>query len=154
MNAVLTMSRDNVALSKSDQLVWPATASSGALVGVLDIRAVFPRISEIVQQALPHDALALNFTDRAGRATLEARSTEDLPAHVWCPNVDGHDYAITSDLRRVRYRFTDYQRQVADSLVGAGYQSVLTILAFAQNQAMRLGFFSKQADAYSKHDVP
>ena len=167
MNAILTMSRDNVALSKSDQLVWPATAPSGALfvdetaiellraiAGVLDIRAVFPRISEIVQQVLPHDALALNFTDRVGRATLEARSTEDLPAHVWCPNVDGHDYAITSDLRRVRYRFADYQRQVADSLVGAGYQSVLTVLAFAQNQAMRLGFFSKQADAYSKHDVP
>ena len=44
------------------------------IAGVLDVKSVFPRISNIVQQVVPHDALGLRFTDHAGRATLEARS--------------------------------------------------------------------------------
>ena len=80
MNAVLTMNRDNVGLSESDQLLWPATPPSGALfvdetatellrtiAGVLDIRAVFPRVRlDNQQERMPlhfiqrHDAHARN----------------------------------------------------------------------------------------------
>src|SRR6266850_2190505 len=48
---------------------------------VLDIRSVFPRVSEIVKHVLLHDALELIFHDRSGRVTLEAQSTEDLTGH-------------------------------------------------------------------------
>ena len=48
---------------------------------VLDIRSVFPRISEIVKEMLPHDALDLMFHDRGGRVTLEAKSSDDLAGH-------------------------------------------------------------------------
>jgi len=53
-----------------------------AIAEVLDIRSVFRRVSGIVNQVLPHDALAVKFSDRAGNVALEARSAEDLPARV------------------------------------------------------------------------
>src|SRR5258705_4135869 len=165
MNAVLTMSRDDVDLSESDRLVWPAAAPSGALfvdetaaellrtiAGVLDIRTVFPRVSEIVQPVLRHDALALTFTDRAGRATLEARSSEELPVDAWSTSSDENEYTIASDLRRMRGRSADSERSIV-ALVAAGYRSALVVLAVAQNQAMRLAFFSKRPNAYSEHHV-
>jgi hypothetical protein len=46
----------------------------GTIAGVLDVTSVFPRISNIVQQVVPHDAPGLRFRDRTGRAALEARS--------------------------------------------------------------------------------
>src|SRR5262249_48766948 len=41
-----------------------------------------------------------------------------------------------------------------NALVAAGYRSVLSVRTVAQNQVMRLGFFSRQADAYTMEDVP
>ena len=41
---------------------------------VLDIRRVFPRVSAIAAQVLPHDGLALVFLDESNHLTLEARS--------------------------------------------------------------------------------
>ena len=168
MNAALTMSRDDLGVSESDQLVWSAphvAASSSSpflantatdllrtIAGVLDIRAVFPRVSEIVQQVLPHDALALRFTDRAGRATLEARSTDELPEHGWCTGPEEKDYTIASDLWRTRLGSADSERNI-NALVAARYRSALTVRAVAQNQLMRLGFFSRRANAYTLDDV-
>src|SRR5438552_18566742 len=67
---------------------------------VLDIRSVFPRVSEIVSQVLPHDALELVFHDRSGGVTLEARSTEDLTGAFGCSIKDDEAFYIVSDLRR------------------------------------------------------
>src|SRR5262249_43497434 len=118
MNAVLTMSPDDMEVRGSDSLVWAArhaaTASGSPFVadtstellrtiaGVLDIREVFPRVSDIVQEVVPHDALALKFSDHAGDLTLEARSTDDLPAHGWSytSGTADRDFSIVSDLRR------------------------------------------------------
>src|SRR5260370_40812137 len=46
---------------------------------VLDIRAVFPRVSEIANHVLPHDWLGLVFHDQADRVTLHAGSAESSP---------------------------------------------------------------------------
>src|SRR5258705_13577846 len=112
MNAVLTMSRDVPVLSERDRLARTATPSRTLFVGetatellrtiagVLDIRSVFPRISEIVQQVVPHDALGLRFADRAGRATREARSTVESPAQEWCATAEEKEYTIASGWRR------------------------------------------------------
>src|SRR6266446_2670077 len=100
---------------------------------VLDIRSVFPRVSEIVKEVLPHEALALKFSDRHGHGTLEARSTEELPAHDWCTRADDRDFSIVSDLRRLRSRFADGDPSI-NALIAAGYRSVLTVRTVAQNQ--------------------
>jgi Nif-specific regulatory protein len=120
---------------------------------VLDIRSVFPRVSEIVKDVLPHDALDLVFADRAGRVTLEARSNDDLAGHGWMGR-DEEPFSIATDLRRPRPRLVGCDPDVVDTLLAAGYRSVLTVRNVARHQVMRLGFFSKQPDAYSPQDVP
>jgi transcriptional regulator with PAS, ATPase and Fis domain len=124
------------------------------IAGVLDIRAVFPRISDIVKQVVPHDSLALKFSDRAGRITLEARSSRELPEHRWNAAPDGREFTIVSDLRRVPSQSTDDEPGDVDRLVAAGYRSMLSVRAVAQTQIMQLGFFSKQVNAYTHADVP
>ena len=70
---------------------------------VLDIRSVFPRVSEIVNQVLAHDALELVFHDRSGHVTLEARSAGDLTGAFGCSVTSDEPFYIVSDLRnRVR----------------------------------------------------
>ena len=61
-----------------------STALLRTIAEVLDIRAVFPRVSEIVKRVLGHDALELVLRDRNGDVTLEARSTEYLPGSRGC----------------------------------------------------------------------
>jgi transcriptional regulator with PAS, ATPase and Fis domain len=93
MNAV-SMSPDGISISEAKRMALlaghTATAPDGFLMPdvatellrtiaeVLDIRTVFGRVSEIVKQVLPHDDLELVFHDRAGHATLEARSTGEF----------------------------------------------------------------------------
>ena len=94
MNAVVSMSPGGVGISERDHLslvgrrpatesVRPHLADMSAdllrtIAEVLDIRSVFPRVSEIVKPVLRHDALHLMFYDRGGYVTLEARSTDDF----------------------------------------------------------------------------
>ena len=120
---------------------------------VLDIRAVFPRVSEIVKPVLGHDALELVLCDRNGHVTREARSTEYLPGHRGCAPKGDEAFHIVSDLRRPRPRLVGWDTDVDDDLIAAGYRSVLNIRSVARHQVMRLGFFSKQPDAYDPEDV-
>jgi DNA-binding NtrC family response regulator len=122
------------------------------IAGVLDIRSVFPRISEIVKKVVPHDGLALKFSDSAGHTTLEARSTDDLPEHGWSAASE-EDFSIVGDLRRMRPWSADTAATAVDRLVGAGYRSMLSVRAVAHTQVMQLGFFSKQATTYNADDV-
>jgi transcriptional regulator with PAS, ATPase and Fis domain len=121
---------------------------------VLDIRSVFPRVSEIVKHVLPHDALELMFHDRSGRVTLEAQSTEDLTGHPEWTETDDEPFHIVSDLRRPSSRFANGDRALVGHLLAAGYRSVLSVRSVARNQVMRLGFFSRYPDAYGLDDVP
>jgi transcriptional regulator with PAS, ATPase and Fis domain len=120
---------------------------------VLDIRDVFPRVSEIVNQVLPHDALELVFRDRSGRVTLEARSTEDLTGAFGCSVENDEAFYIVSDLRRPRSVTSGAPASAIDALVAAGYRSVLNVRSVARGQVMRLGFLSKQPGAYRPDDV-
>jgi DNA-binding NtrC family response regulator len=121
---------------------------------VLDIRSVFPRVSEIVRHVLPHDALELMFHDRSGQVTLEARSNEDLTGAFGCSVNDDEAFYILNDLRRPSSRLTSgAPSSVVDTLLAAGYRSVLNVRSVARDQVMRLGFLSKQADAYRPDDV-
>jgi GFO/IDH/MocA oxidoreductase family protein len=55
----------------------PSGASE--LADVLDVRSVFPRISEITNKILPHDAMTMVFHDGNGRVVQKA-ATEGVPA--------------------------------------------------------------------------
>jgi transcriptional regulator with PAS, ATPase and Fis domain len=170
MDALPAVDPGNVEVTGGEQLPWsprhgvptsgrpfvPETSAEllRTIAGVLDIRAVFPRISDIVKQVVPHDGLALKFSDRAGRMTLEARSTRDLPEHGWMACPENQEFTIVSDLRRILSRGTDHGSSNVDRLVAAGYRSMLSVRAVAQHQIMQLGFFSKQTDAYTPDDVP
>ena len=46
---------------------------------VLDIRTVFPRVSDIAKKMLPHDALAMVFVDRDRHFVRQAASPADFP---------------------------------------------------------------------------
>jgi hypothetical protein len=49
-----------------------------AIADVLDIRTVFPRVSEIAKRILPHDALTMASQDEELNIQLEAASTDDF----------------------------------------------------------------------------
>jgi len=150
MDAMMSMSPGGVGMSDRDT----SADLLRTIAEVLDIRSVFPRVSEIVRHVLPHDALELVFHDRSGHVTLEARSTEDLTGAFGCPVNDDEAFYITSDLRRPSSRLaTGAAPSVVDTLLAAGYRSVLNVRSVARDQVMRLGFLSKQADAYRPDDV-
>jgi hypothetical protein len=48
------------------------------IADVLDVRTVFPRLSEIAKRILPHDALTLSSQDADLNIRLEAASTDDF----------------------------------------------------------------------------
>jgi transcriptional regulator with PAS, ATPase and Fis domain len=171
MNAMISMSPGGVAISERAHLASMARlgatdiadpflvdASADLLrtiAEVLDIRSVFPRVSEIVKQMLPHDALELVFHDRGGHVTLEARSTDDLAGPRGRTSTDADAFYIVSDLRRPSSRLASgAPSEVVDQLLAAGYRSVLNVRSVARGQVMRLGFFSKHQDAYGPKDVP
>jgi GAF domain-containing protein len=71
---------------------------------VLDIRRVFPRVSEIVGRVLPHDHLTLIFHDREGNAALEARSSDAFPeiARLARTSRPGQEVVIVRDFSHER----------------------------------------------------
>src|SRR4029450_7223827 len=48
------------------------------IAGVLDIRSVFPRVSEIARKMLPHDALTMSCQDEDLNVHVEAASSDDF----------------------------------------------------------------------------
>src|SRR5882762_1649875 len=97
-----------------------STALLRTIAEVRDIRAVFPRVSEIVKPVLGHDALELVFCDRNGDVTLEARSTEYLPGSRGCALKGDEAFYIVSDLRRPRPRLVGCDTDVDDDLISTG----------------------------------
>jgi transcriptional regulator with GAF, ATPase, and Fis domain len=166
MNAMLSMAPGGLGISECDPLAlfarrtavesgpFPVDTSAEllrTLAEVLDVRAVFPRVSEIVKHVLPHDALELVFHDRSGHSTLEARSTDDL-AGLGCTRTADEDFYVVSDLR-TRSGLSGCAPESVEPLLDAGYRSVLNVRGAARNQVMHLGFFSKHPDAYGPNDV-
>src|SRR5262245_7537946 len=59
------------------------------LSGGLDIRQVFPQVSEIAQAVLPHDRLTMTFHDGdQGSFVMHAASNDDGPTAVRATGVD------------------------------------------------------------------
>jgi transcriptional regulator with GAF, ATPase, and Fis domain len=124
----------------------------GTIANALDIRPVLPQVSEIVNKMLPHDALALASLDRDGQVGVEA-ATADLPTVQPLAFRTPVPEVIIGDLTREplpAIRGID----PTPRLVACGYRSVLDISTRLGNDLLRLAFWSKHQQAYSRADVP
>src|SRR5690242_949346 len=123
------------------------------IAGVLDVRAVFPRVSDIVRRVLPHDGLELLFQERAETFRVEARSTDTIPERHLCRVGEEVDAYIVSDLRGSAARFGRYDApEYLQRLVTAGYRSLMSVRSLALNRAIRVVFYSTRPDAYRNDD--
>jgi transcriptional regulator with GAF, ATPase, and Fis domain len=125
--------------------------------GVLDIRSVFPQISEIANKMLAHDFLTMSFHDLDGTILIEAASGDDLPelrrivkpgrSHPPERFLIVDNFAITSVPVLEPSGFQEI-------VLAAGFRSLLTVQASAGTQEVGLGFWSKKPSAFALRDVP
>jgi transcriptional regulator with PAS, ATPase and Fis domain len=123
------------------------------IADVLDVRSVFPRISEIARTILPHDAMAMVFLDERGRVALEAASTPDF-VHLR-PHIAPTPVAelIIGDLATERVPVVSGD-DPTDHLLALGLRSLLGIVTQARDQKMLVVFFSKRPHAFTPADRP
>jgi len=122
---------------------------------VLDIRAVFPRVSEITNHVLPHDWLGLVCHDQADRVTLQARSAAAFPEFRRLAVAGESEDQVVCDIEKERRRIVQIDPpDLIDRILADGYRSFLKVRSVAGEQVLGLGFFSKRPDAYSMADVP
>jgi len=125
------------------------------IADVLDIRSVFPRVSEIANKMLPHDAMAMVFYDPDGKIAVQAASTPDFP-DLQHPQVARSPLAgdsLFGDLTTDRMPIASGPNP-ADRLVAAGYRSAIGVSTRARDQIMSVGFLSKRRHAFHQRDFP
>jgi formate hydrogenlyase transcriptional activator len=151
LQAALGLERDGrQSLDASDELLR-------ALSTVLDIREVFPRVSEIASTVLPHDLLTFTFQDGEGGIFLQAASNplEPLPSRLRLADncEEGDDVKIVSDLELGDCPIVD-PPDMRDRLLAAGYRSSLAIRLAARDQMLGLQFWSRRRSAFEQRHVP
>jgi transcriptional regulator with PAS, ATPase and Fis domain len=122
------------------------------IAGVLDIRHVFPRVSEIARKILPHDAMVMVFFDERGQIALEAATPgfPDVRPHVAPTPVPD---LIIADFAVEPLRVASGENPT-DRLLAAGLRSALAVVTRAREQVMSIVFFAKQPHAFSAADTP
>jgi transcriptional regulator with PAS, ATPase and Fis domain len=123
---------------------------------VLDIRTVFPEVSKIANNLLAHDLLTMMFHDRGGQILIEAASTDEFAGLTRLTKADDkrpdEGFVIFDDLTTAPLPIVD-PSDMRERIVGAGFRSLLVVLARARQQEMGLGFWSKHERAFSRDDV-
>jgi hypothetical protein len=124
------------------------------LTDVLDVRDVFPRVSEIVAAAVPHDRLVLwLFQDKV----THVASNDDGPMieSVTVPDFDpkrtADGFRLVGDLARESLGAA--RADLQEQLLAAGYRSFLSVETATRFQPLSLSFWSKQPNAFSLQDV-
>jgi transcriptional regulator with GAF, ATPase, and Fis domain len=124
----------------------------------LDVRAVFPRLSEVVSRILPHDRLSMTFDDGQGHVAMEAASNDDFPnvdritVDAMCVRALTQACLIASDLAQQPLAVRE-PHDLNDRLVALGYRSLLRVHVRARAEAIGLAFWSKQPHAFAAEDV-
>jgi transcriptional regulator with PAS, ATPase and Fis domain len=126
------------------------------IAAVLDIRAVFPQVSEIANKVLAHDLLTMMFHDRGGHILVEAASTDEFRGLTRFTKADDskpdEGYVIIDDFTTATLPIVD-PVDLRERIVAAGFRSLLVVLTRARHQDMGLGFWSKHPHAFSRDDV-
>ena len=126
------------------------------LTDVLDIRDVFPRVSEIVAAALPHDRLVLWLPQYQ---STHVASNDDGPAidHVKggvADQVTAAGYKLIGDLAHEPFSADVVEpSDLRERLLTAGYRSFLIVSTSTRFQPLHLTFWSKQPNAFSLQDM-
>jgi len=122
---------------------------------VLDIRRIFPRVSELANHVLPHDGLALVFVDGSNQLTLEARSTDALPLFRRLAIAGDTELHIVKDLQLAASRLALCDPpDVVEHVIAGGFRSLLMVRSLARRQAIGLMFLSKRPAAFVPADAP
>jgi transcriptional regulator with GAF, ATPase, and Fis domain len=121
---------------------------------VLDVRSVFPRVSEITNRILPHDALTMVFFDGNGKVVHEA-ATEGVPRLTpHAAQGPQPDHFIIDDLATTDLPVVIVGESPREKLLAAGFRSVIAINTRARAQLIGVGFISRRTHAFSEADVP
>ena len=149
---------DQVREAGSDRQRSAEIESSAELLrtisGVLDIRTVFPRISEIAKKMLPHDALAMVFVDQDRHFVRQAHAPDDFPD----PPLVTHKTPLPREL--IIADITTALLPVfepADAfapVIAAGYHSFMGVMLPARQQVIELSFWSKGVGAFEQRHLP
>jgi transcriptional regulator with PAS, ATPase and Fis domain len=131
-----------------------------ALASVLDIRQVFPQLSEITRKVLPHDRLTMAFLDGQGSCVMEAASNDEGPLAWRARGIDTS--RLTDGFFRIVDDLTNYVKPGVtydppdhlERIVAAGYRSLLSICLSARDQRFVLQFWSRQGQAFRPEQVP
>ena len=132
-----------------------------AIASALDIRTVFPRVSEIANKVLPHDRMTMSFDDGKGEIVIQACSNDNL-AHVDRIRLledkiqecnDGPDAFIINDLEAQPLPIAE-PADLQERILAAGYRSFLAVNASARDQELGVEFWSKRVNAFSPEDIP
>src|SRR5258708_32642752 len=114
--------------------------------GVLDIRTVFPQISEIANKVLPHALLTMMFDDR-GQILIEVPSDDgfsDVARLIKTNEPKPKDvFIVTDDFTTATLPVVE-PADLRNRIVAAGYRSFLVVFTRARDQEMGLGFWSKR----------
>jgi len=125
------------------------------LSGVLDIREVFDRVSDIAQKVLTHDAISIaELIDKDEHVRLYASrglSDEPQPFEIPVPNrklvTDSWDFVLIDDVREA----PDYAQSPA---VGAGMRSMLLVpIRLEGRLRASLNFYAKDVGRFAREDV-
>src|SRR6185436_9773064 len=124
------------------------------IAGVLDIRSVFPRVSEIARNMLPHDALTMSCQDDDLNVHLEATSSDDFRGLM--SDLAGVPMApelLIGDLRRETFPLSELSHW-RERIDARGYRSLLRVAIPARDRVVAVAFWSKQPHAYDSRHLP
>jgi transcriptional regulator with GAF, ATPase, and Fis domain len=154
-------------LTKAGRLPLPESLAHGVSSGfdpseallheighVLDVRDVFPRISEIVNTSLPHDRLTMTFHQPDGHIGFEAGSTPNSERQE--VNVDprllARPFVLLPDLSpEALAHFGTIEAR--EFLLASGFGSFLAVNLTAGTQRLGVEFWSKARNAFGVGDV-
>ena len=118
--------------------------------GVLDIRTVFPQVSEIANKVLPHDLLTMMFDDR-GQIVIEVASSDEFPEVARLVKTNDpkpkEGFIVIDDFTTATLPVVE-PADLRERIVSAGYRSFLAVFTRARDQEMGLGFWSKRPHAF------
>jgi transcriptional regulator with GAF, ATPase, and Fis domain len=127
-----------------------------AISGVLDIRGVFPQVSEIANKVLPHDRMTMTFYDRDD-LVVQAASTDEFPHFQRVKFADSTqlagEFLVVDDLTQQSLLVVE-PADLQDRLVAAGYRSLLAVHTSARDQEIGINFWSKRPQAFGVRDFP
>ncbi len=149
--ALLAASERAQNLEASDELLR-------ALSPVLDVRGVFPRISDIAATVIPHDLLTLTFFDEHGAVVQAASHDLSWFAATRLKLADSSrmtndTFTIVDDLVRETFEIVDPE-DCWHRIRSEGYRSILIVRLRAHNQPLSLQFWSKRPRAFEPQHVP